>query len=176
MYDISAWGGLHHPGGEIIYSYAGRDATEPFVALHKNQKATRAILKAFCIGDLKASPADTPALLQDFKRLRQQFETEGLMSASAVFYTRKLLELAAMVGTSLYLLWSGAAEASVLWLLLASVLMATFIFQCGWTGHDFLHNQVFTDCRYNTLVGGFIANVCVGSSTHWWKTKHNTHQ
>jgi cytochrome b involved in lipid metabolism len=34
VYEIS---NMAHPGGEVLFSYAGRDATEPFQALHKNQ-------------------------------------------------------------------------------------------------------------------------------------------
>jgi hypothetical protein len=38
VYEIS---GMAHPGGEVLFSYAGRDATEPFQALHKNQVGAR---------------------------------------------------------------------------------------------------------------------------------------
>ena len=35
--------------------------------------------------------------------------------------------------------------------------------------------QVFRSHWHNTLVGAFIANFCMGASTHWWKNKHNQH-
>lgn len=34
VYDVS---GMAHPGGDVIFSYAGRDATELFNVMHKNQ-------------------------------------------------------------------------------------------------------------------------------------------
>lgn len=113
---------------------------QPFSVLHKNQKVAQAVLKSFLIGEVKA--LDTAKILTDFRQMKEQFAKEGLLDASPAYYVRKCSELLFMVSTSLYLLWSGRAENSIFWLLASSLLMAMFIFQCGWTTHDFLHNQV----------------------------------
>jgi fatty acid desaturase len=72
--------------------------------------------------------------------MKQRFAEQGLLDASPVYYVRKCLELIGMLGVSLHLLF--AYSSSPLALLASSLLMAVFIFQCGWTCHDFNHNQV----------------------------------
>lgn len=48
VFDISAWGS--HPGGQIIFTHAGRDATDVFNSFHP--KSAYALLDRFYVGDL----------------------------------------------------------------------------------------------------------------------------
>ena len=98
----------------------------------------RKLLSAYCIGEV--SDASQTPLLRDFHAMKARFAQQGLLDASPAYYTRKCLELVGMVGFSLYLLI--AHSSSLLAFLASSLLMAIFIFQCGWTCHDFNHNQV----------------------------------
>lgn len=97
------------------------------------------MLKAYCIGEVVGA-TQTP-LLRDFHAMMQRFAEQGLLDASPAYYVRKCLELVGMVGASLYLLFAFAATSNLA-LVASSLLMALFIFQCGWTCHDFNHNQV----------------------------------
>ncbi|KAF5835722.1 delta 6 desaturase [Dunaliella salina] len=168
VHDVS---GFDHPGGDVVFSYAGQDASEVFATMHKSQVVARKLLKAYCIGELVG--ANQAPLLKDFHAMKQSFAEQGLLDANPIYYTRKCLELVGMVGTSLYLLF--AYSSSLPALLASSLLMAIFIFQCGWACHDFHHNQIFKRVFPNELVGAIILNIGMGGSTHWWKTKHNQH-
>eukprot|EP00179_Madagascaria_erythrocladioides_P017396 CAMPEP_0198334452 /NCGR_PEP_ID=MMETSP1450-20131203/19624_1 /TAXON_ID=753684 ORGANISM="Madagascaria erythrocladiodes, Strain CCMP3234" /NCGR_SAMPLE_ID=MMETSP1450 /ASSEMBLY_ACC=CAM_ASM_001115 /LENGTH=103 /DNA_ID=CAMNT_0044039045 /DNA_START=82 /DNA_END=390 /DNA_ORIENTATION=+ len=53
VYDITRFP-EEHPGGEIILTYAGRDATDVFCAFHP--AATWQMLPRFQVGTLKARP------------------------------------------------------------------------------------------------------------------------
>jgi len=168
VYDVSA---MKHPGGEVIFSYAGRDASDIFRVMHKNQELVRTVLKAHLIGELASS--DQAALMKDFQEMTADFAKKGLMDASPVFYIRKLTELLAMVSISLYLLWNHSSSLPLM--VVSCLLQACFFFQCGWTTHDFLHHQVFKKSFWNNLIGTVIIDLGMGGSAHWWKNKHNQH-
>eukprot|EP00199_Chlamydomonas_sp_CCMP681_P000537 CAMPEP_0119106878 /NCGR_PEP_ID=MMETSP1180-20130426/6757_1 /TAXON_ID=3052 ORGANISM="Chlamydomonas cf sp, Strain CCMP681" /NCGR_SAMPLE_ID=MMETSP1180 /ASSEMBLY_ACC=CAM_ASM_000741 /LENGTH=471 /DNA_ID=CAMNT_0007092277 /DNA_START=33 /DNA_END=1448 /DNA_ORIENTATION=+ len=168
VYDVSGWG---HPGGDVIYSYAGRDATEAFNVLHKDQPRARAFMKVHLIGEV--NEPNQSALLKDWNEMRIGFLQQGLMDASPLYYVRKIVELAVMATASLYLNW--AFPNSVPMVLLSAVLFACCMFQCGWTQHDFQHNQVFRSHKLNATVGNLVIGLGIGGSAHWWKNKHNQH-
>lgn len=172
VYDVSGFG-ERHPGGEVVYSYAGRDGTDAFNAFHKNSKP-RAMLKAFRVGKL-LDALPTQAFLLDFRAMRKQLEFEGYMDANLVFYARKVMELVLMAGFVCYMLWSGTAAQHVVIKWGCAAVLGMFFTQCGWTCHDFHHNQVFKDRRLNAVLGGLILNLGMGGSSHWWRTKHNQH-
>lgn len=168
VYDVSA---MKHPGGDVVFSYAGRDASDPFLCLHKNQELARKVLKAHLIGAL-AVP-DRPALEKDFHQMTLDFAQKGLFDASNVYYARKLTELMLMVAGSVYLLFNHANSFPLM--VVSCLLQSCFFFQCGWTTHDFLHHQVFKKSFWNNLIGGIIIDLGMGGSAHWWKNKHNQH-
>ncbi|MEW5317874.1 MAG: hypothetical protein WDW38_009138 [Sanguina aurantia] len=174
VYDVSAWG-EKHPGGDVVYSYAGTDATDAFHALHKGRPA-QLMMRGLRVGTVSDSTgaAELTPIVRDFRKLRVELETEGLMDASGLFYARKMLELVLMLGAGMFLLVA-YGRGSVLARCLSIVCMSNFFHQCGWTTHDFLHNQVFAKRSHNTLVGGVVMNLFMGGSVHWWKTKHNQH-
>ncbi len=82
MYDISTW--TSHPGGRVIYSAAGQDATDSFMAFHSG--SAHGMLEEFHIGSLDgATPAGgKPALSPfeaDYRKLYATIKAEGLMKA-----------------------------------------------------------------------------------------------
>jgi hypothetical protein len=54
-------------------------------------------------------------------------------------HRRKLLELLGMVAASAYI--NCMFPNSLLMVLLSATILGVFLFQCGWTQHDFQHNQ-----------------------------------
>jgi fatty acid desaturase len=77
---------------------------------------------------------------------------KGWWTSSKAYYSWKFLSTSSFALTSLWLLREYAEE-SVPLLLLAACLMAFFFQQGGWLAHDFLHNQVFTQRKYNHFFG-----------------------
>lgn len=49
MYDVSNWAD-QHPGGRVIYTYAGKDATDVFAGFHS--AGAWALLKPLYVGEL----------------------------------------------------------------------------------------------------------------------------
>jgi len=167
VYDISSWA-ANHPGGEIIFSYAGMDATDVFDAFHDENQAK--LLPGFYIGEAK-NPKITSAS-QEHRALRKSLEERGMYNASMLFYAYKFLFNVAILSTSVALV----LFTEQYWLhMLAAVVLAVFWQQCGWLSHDFIHHQVFKDRRYNNYAGYLIGNLFQGFSVSWWKAKHNLH-
>lgn len=54
VYDVSDFV-QRHPGGRVIMTYAGRDATDVFSSFHA--ASSWALLKHMCIGALEVCPA-----------------------------------------------------------------------------------------------------------------------
>lgn len=175
VYDISNW---KHPGGDIIMSYAGRDATDVFNALHKG-KTVRSSLRALHIGKLlnnnTIEDTNQSMLLADFRKMRAKMEADGIMHSNPVYYMRKVIEIVGMMAFSGYLLLSGATVANSAMWWAACLIRALFIAQCGWLGHDFLHQQVMRSNKWNNFIGATILGLGMGGSAHWWKNKHNRH-
>eukprot|EP00743_Colponemidia_sp_Colp-15_P002997 GILK01003240.1.p1 GENE.GILK01003240.1~~GILK01003240.1.p1 ORF type:complete len:821 (+),score=102.64 GILK01003240.1:58-2520(+) len=157
----------HHPGGVVIRSYAGLDATEVFRSFH-SERAYR-VLQALpsTAGGLERSAVIT-TVENDFKKLRSRLESEGLFKASFLWYTYKTIST---------LLWGVIAVALIRFefYFISSLFMALCWQQLGWLAHEYAHHQVFENRIFNGLMGLFLGNVCLGFSVSWWKDRHNQH-
>lgn len=167
VYDVSAFVDAH-PGGRVILSHAGKDATDAFAAFHA--PATWGLLKRFAVGDLAdadAAPADG-TLVADYRALRARLLARGAFRASLPYYAFKLASTAALAATSLAVLAAAASAdgaAATAGLAFASAAtMGLFWQQSGWLAHDFCHQQVFADRRVNRAVALVVGNVWQGFS------------
>lgn len=161
-----------HPGGDIIMTYAGEDATDVFAAFHP--PSAYSLLGKYCVGELnKDDKENVPEFVKDARNLRIKFQQMGLYKSSKLYYTFKVLFNISIMLTSLYIL--NKNYGSTPHVVLAGFLMAVFWQQCGWLAHDFLHHQVFDNRSINNMMGYLIGNVFQGFSVDWWKSKHNTH-
>lgn len=166
-YDLSGWVD-RHPGGDVLLSYAGRDATDIFEAFHDN--STKELLQKFYIGkvnDLKLTEA-----IKAHRALYKKFEEQNMFEASYGYYIYKFLSTVSILATGV---WICANYSSTWRVVLGGFLVGLFWQQCGWLSHDFLHHQVFKNREYNNLAGYLIGNVFQGFSVSWWKAKHNLH-
>jgi len=195
VYDIS---GYNHPGGNVIYSHAGSDATDIFAAFHP--PSAHRVLESMCIGTLddasiaikeqtgahraavvgseatkdkgmhKTSMAEVE---RDFRALRAAAKRMGLFEASSLYYVWKVASTLGLLacGVALMALMPGTWIGTVL----GASFVALFWQQSGWLSHDFIHHQVFPNRYHGDLMGVFLGNVCQGFSLAWWKNKHNTH-
>ncbi|DBA86007.1 TPA: hypothetical protein ACH3X1_005538 [Trebouxia sp. C0004] len=169
VYDVTGWS-EQHPGGRVIATYAGKDATDVFACFHA--ATSWAQLKQFYVGEL-VDPQPVPPLLADFRKLRSQMQQQGLFRCSKGYYIYKLASNFLLLGSAIafFALWNDSLWAYIL----SACLISLFWQQSGWLAHDFLHHQVFRSRRTNDLMGLLIGGVCLGFSADWWKTKHNTH-
>ncbi|CAI5727836.1 unnamed protein product [Hyaloperonospora brassicae] len=186
VYDISQWDA--HPGGMVMLSQAGEDATDIFTVCHPT--SSWKLLEQFYIGDVdessllattapealtdaqRATKAKTDAFVRAYRRLRVQIKGMGLYDASLVFYAWKIVSTFGLWMASVALCYYGDSWSLYL---LAACVMGLFWQQSGWLAHDVLHHQVWTNHAIGNVVGVVIGNVWMGFSVQWWKNKHNFH-
>lgn len=191
VYDVTEFG-RQHPGGNVIYKFAGRDATDVFSAFHS--PAAWSTLRTCIVGtvaegqvrgvfhtqqhtsSLQQHPiqqAETTPVVADFRALRSELMREGMFRASGIYYTFKTASTLAIFIASYALLWMYPSMPLVVALSAAGVGLG--LQQAGWLSHDFLHNQVFSARKLNLFAGYMLGNVLQGFSVYWWRNKHNTH-
>jgi cytochrome b involved in lipid metabolism len=106
-YDVTTWKKTH-PGGKakscnrvfwnyptrghecagirLLEFYAGRDATDPFLAYHPGTRA-RALMNRFEVGAMESSdPKALPATTVEYRRLAKHFETAGFYKTNVAHY------------------------------------------------------------------------------------------
>ncbi|CAG8616837.1 4900_t:CDS:2, partial [Ambispora gerdemannii] len=172
VYDIREFV-KEHPGGAVILTHIGKDATDAFYNFHP--ESAFEILSNFYVGDL--DPTDFSIVENGFtkelRELREHFKQLNYYDSSKSYYAFKILSNLTIWAISCAILVNYGR--SLIGILSSAALMGLFWQQCGWLAHDFLHHQVFEERKYNDLMGAFIGSVCQGFTPSWWKDKHNTH-
>ncbi|TYZ64724.1 hypothetical protein PybrP1_002855 [[Pythium] brassicae (nom. inval.)] len=185
VYDVSKWDA--HPGGSVMLTQAGEDATDAFAVFHPSSALK--LLEQFYVGDVdessraeaEAEPASAEErarrarideFIASYRRLRVKVKGLGLYDASVLFYAWKVLSTFGIAVLSMALCY---ASDHVAVYMVAAMLMGLFYQQSGWLAHDFLHNQVSPNRAVTNLLGCLIGNVWQGFSVQWWKNKHNLH-
>ncbi len=174
VYDVSQFKKIH-PGGDIILTSAGQDATDVFAAFHAGTSAWQD-LPPLCVGSVKGASLPKVAnetYMQDVQEMRRKLQKLRLFDSSKLYYAFKFLSTSAICWLAVSILLF--APNNPLAVLTAAVTLAVFWQQCGWLAHDFLHHQVFAKRGWNNVGGLIIGNLYQGFSVNWWKNKHNHH-
>lgn len=173
VYDVTEFSEIH-PGGSIILTQGGRNATDVFTSFHA--ASSWALLNKYYIGYLASPEVPNQELSEDFRRLRINLRKQGLFKADGLFYLwRTILNLSILL-TSIAVLNGGVGDdPPISRVLISAFLLALFFQQSGWLAHDFLHHQVFIDRKWNHICGYLTGNLFQGFSVDWWTSKHNTH-
>lgn len=176
VYDVTDFA-KYHPGGDIIFTAAGMDATDVFAAFHASTSAAL-MLPPLCVGQLDepTSPLVKNVDIEyacDIQKMRNEVRSLRLFDSSKLYYAFKILSNVAICATSASLALAGPTSSIVVFI--AGILMALFWQQCGWLAHDFLHHQVFKYRPVNNVFGVLVGNIFQGFSVSWWKDKHNHH-
>eukprot|EP00899_Mesostigma_viride_P018521 jgi/Mesvir1/26670/Mv20454-RA.1 len=167
VYDVSVF---EHPGGPVLFTHAGRDATDVFSVFHA--ASTWNVLKDFCIGEVKGGKGAPSPIVEDFRKLRSEMIAEKLFESSKGYYVFKCSSNLALLASACAILFLSSSIPAII---CSAFLLGLFWQQCGWLAHDFLHHQVFKERKYNNAVGLIVGNFFQGFSVSWWKGKHNTH-
>uniref|UniRef100_A0A7S3K3F6 Cytochrome b5 heme-binding domain-containing protein n=1 Tax=Aureoumbra lagunensis TaxID=44058 RepID=A0A7S3K3F6_9STRA len=184
VYDVSGW--HDHPGGDVIFTAAGDDATDTFTMFHAN--GTSKHLDQFCIGSLdetsrkqySSESPKTDAQLnfeRGYRSLRIKLKKLGLFDSSPLYYAYKQLStLMIAVFAALIITTCNTTSTSHLFArLTGAIMLGIFFQQCGWLCHEILHHQVFPNRNIGRFVGYLWGNLAQGFSVAWWTNKHNTH-
>lgn len=176
-YDVTAFA-AEHPGGDILFTAAGGDATDVFAAFHAGTDSWK-MLPDLCVGaiDITQGPSEVEKIgsgyVDDVVTMRKDIQKLGLLRSSKAYYAFKLSSNFAILSASVAILTFFPGQ----WgpLLLSAFLLGLFWQQCGWLAHDFLHHQVFANRTVNNMFGILVGNIWQGFSVAWWKNKHNHH-
>merc|ERR1711935_150832 len=173
VYDVSNW--HDHPGGGVVFTHAGDDATDIFAAFHA--RGSENLLRKFLIGDLivdsvEHKDAHQHAFEAAYRELRMQLIQMGMFKGNFWFYVYKqFFNMGMWLSAFLMMNYSDRTFVHIA----AALWMGGFFQQCGWLAHDFLHHQVYKKRRYGDYSGLFWGGVMQGYSAQWWKNKHNGH-
>lgn len=105
VYDVSKFI-PYHPGGSILARYAGQDATDAFYAFHGEEPGSAGLkaLPRYLVAQLD-EPLKIPPHLQDFRDLRRQVASEGLMRANLKWFSAVFAFYFSLYISSLLTLW-----------------------------------------------------------------------
>ncbi|CAH8449490.1 unnamed protein product [Dicrocoelium dendriticum] len=182
VYDVTKWQHRHPGGRKVLSHFEGQDATEAFLAFHKNPTQIQKYLKSMYVGELdqfefddneKEEMKKRMAYVKDFEMLRQKMHKLGLFNASITFFMGMLAHILLLEMLAyLNLLFYGTSWFR--WTI--SVLLYTVSqAQASWLQHDLGHLSVFKTTRMNHLMHEFVLGSLKGSSCHWWNHMHSQH-
>jgi len=154
-----------HPGGTLIKSKLGQNATQAFNEFHYRSKKARKWLAG-----LPQRPATVPqdALLVEFDELRRQLVKEGMFDASPIHITYRLVEILLMTIAGYWLVGQGYYWTGM-------ILLGITSGRCGWLQHEANHNSLTGNIKIDKIIGSFFFSVGEAGSATWWISSHNRH-
>eukprot|EP01064_Diplonema_japonicum_P035510 TRINITY_DN7724_c0_g1_i1.p1 TRINITY_DN7724_c0_g1~~TRINITY_DN7724_c0_g1_i1.p1 ORF type:complete len:676 (+),score=91.35 TRINITY_DN7724_c0_g1_i1:48-2030(+) len=157
----------HHPGGDVLEEFYGKDATLQFEAFHKPS-----LIKRYTpVGSYTWNIAD-PLEAEFLDLLNEMWDTHWF----DVPYNWYLCKAAACMG---FLAGCVAGvffgETTLTNRVLPGVCLGLFWQQSGFLAHDLMHNSIFNDRKRDQKHGWFWGNVCMGLSGTWWRDEHFEH-
>lgn len=174
-YNVS---GFRHPGGQgILDALDSKDASDLFHAFHiksgSSVKALRILKRLPTIGICPKTAADLDEAVQDFRKLRERFDSEeGWYQTPARTLLLRLAWPLCLwtLAVSLTLNVTGISSC------VAAALATSFFFhQAAFVGHCAGHSSVTHSRRLDSAVGMLVGNLATGISIGWWRSTHNMH-
>ena len=174
VYDVSGW--HDHPGGDVIFTAAGDDATDSFALFHAS--STYRALDKFRIGTLaqrdrsewsdgKPKGADQLAFEQGYRKLRLELKAKGLFTSSPLYYAYKQVTTFLLAAVAAYLVaaFPDPSAAHLAARTAGGCLMGLFFQQCGWLCHEICHHQCFKNRIHGKFLGYFWGNCAQGADS-----------
>jgi fatty acid desaturase len=107
-----------------------------------------------------------------FTALTKKIHELGLMRRRYGYYWTKLVgAVLALAVWAVAFVWIGDSW----WQLVSAAVLAVLLTQIAFLGHDAAHRQIFKSGQWNDWASLVVANLLVGISYGWWKSKHTRH-
>lgn len=115
---------------------------------------------------------DRASSASHFTALMQGVHDQGLMRRRYGYYWAKLVGAGLVLAT-----WVTAfvRVGDSWWQLAMATVLAVVMTQIAFLGHDAAHRQIFASAAWNDWISLITANLLVGISYGWWRSKHNRH-
>jgi len=154
-----------HPGGTVVRSKLGTNATQAFNEFHVRSRKAKQWLEL-----MPSRPATKKQsqLLDDFDEMRAQLIKEGFYDSSPVHVTYRLVEIVAMTVFGYWLVHCG-------WYWTGMILLGITSGRCGWLQHEANHNSFTCVPKIDKIFGSFFFAVGEAGSATWWISSHNRH-
>lgn len=163
-----------HPGGEVILTHAGKDATDVFHAYHPEYVARRKFPK-YRLGVVKDAP-ETPAIVQEFRAMRKAIEDAGLYDVHwyhYLYWAWHVVYPGIMLAAGIYIFLSGAEHRA--WYVFGGCLVGLAQHQWAFIGHDGSHGAILQSWGPDFALSILCGTLGFGCSSSWWKYTHNQH-
>jgi fatty acid desaturase len=110
--------------------------------------------------------------VSDFSELNRRVQEAGLLRRRYGYYWTKFAAMT-LLGVGLVVVFVGLGD--TWWQLGTAAILAVYLTQLAFLGHDAAHRQVFVSGRWNDWASIVVANLMVGLSYGWWQQKHTRH-
>jgi len=173
VYDITSFM-KRHPGGSVIASYNGLDASDVYRALHfRSERADKTLRALPRAKDHSGADDATPGvqhagLIADFRSLRQELVDDGLFEPNYVMNGLRFLELGVLYYVAATLLLSG-------WVVVGGIVEGYFIARCGLLMHEAGHRAFTGNVKNDQYLQTFIFTFLTSGSATYWNNQHNKH-
>ena len=181
VYDISLFLSREfHPGGEVIWTHAGKDATDVMGAYHPPYVFKKKLAKYF-IGTIKDPPTVEP-MIKEYREMHENMKAAGLYEFKAWFVVVKCFYPLLMIAFALWVFQHQSD--SLLVNVFAGGIVGLAQHQWAFIGHDACHasyigltleNNSFWGNQLDQLLSTIFATAGFGCSSIWWKYTHNQH-
>jgi len=160
-----------HPGGEVILTRAGKDATDEFFAYHPDHVRRRKLPK-YLVGAVK-DPVPASKMVQEYRAMRVEIEKAGLYDVHPGYWVLKVVYPGLLLAIAVLLFRSGIEH----WLvhLAAGILVGLAQHQWAFVGHDACHEGCSMHWGLDFMLSICVATLGFGVSSIWWKYTHNQH-
>lgn len=175
VYDISKFLRSElHPGGNVIMTQAGKDATDIFHAYHP-QYVIKRMLPKYKLGTV-ANPPPVPEILQDFRALRKATEDAGLYDVTWMHileWAWHILYPCLFLAAGIYIFLHAAHSHALL--IIGGALVGLAQHQWAFIGHDGSHCAILQKWGPDFALSILCGTLGFGCSSSWWKYTHNNH-
>ncbi|XP_026945622.1 acyl-CoA 6-desaturase isoform X2 [Sagmatias obliquidens] len=178
VYNITEWSHRHPGGHRVIGHYAGEDATDVFLAFHRNLDFVRKFMKPLLIGELAPEEpsqdhSKNSQITEDFRALRKTAEDMNLFKSSHLFFLLYLAHIIVMESIAWFTIFYFGNG----WIptVITAFVLATSQAQAGWLQHDYGHLSVYKKSTWNHIAHKFMIGHLKGASANWWNHRHFQH-
>ena len=165
-----------HPGGNVILSYEGQDATLVYEEMHRRSKKAFYVLRS--LPTVQSFPSNSSSalnnpMIDDFRDWRISLEERGFFKPSRSHAVYRLLELAGIFGLATFFM--SLASSSSWYTVIAILLFGLFGGRCGWVQHEAGHRSFTGDIYTDTLIQKATIGFGLLTSGPMWNHMHNRH-
>jgi len=175
VYDISKFLRIEvHPGGDVIMTKAGQDATDVFHAYHPEYVVKRKFPK-YRVGIVK-DPPPVPEIVQDFRAMRKATEDAGLYDFHwyhYLYWAWHVVYPGLILAAGHYIFWRRSESRAVN--IIAGGLVGLAQHQWAFIGHDGSHGAILMKWGPDFGLSILCGTLGFGCSSSWWKYTHNNH-